>query len=222
MEPNQLEKPRPATAHPSEDILENYALGRLTEPELGRVEAHLFVCHHCQDALIETDEYVAAMKSALAEPVPQAESWSTRWAALAGRLADSLRLPRPVPVYCAAFATLTLVAVLSQGYAPKLAAGESEITLRSVRGGVEATQTQGPVAAHLRLRIESPYLSPDQTLEARIVDAAGKSAWTGRPLFQQERGYILQVNSELGAGTYWVRLYDSQQRLLQEYGLQLQ
>lgn len=221
MEPNKLEKPRPATAHPSEDVLENYALGRLVEPELGRVETHLFVCHSCQDALIETDQYVAAMKSALAEPQPEAASWSTRWAAFAGRFTDSLRLPRTVPLYCAALATLSLVAVLSQSYTPSLVAGGSEITLRSVRGGVEATQAQGAAAAHLKLRFESPYLSPDQELEARIVDAAGKSAWAGRPLFNHDTGYVLQVDSELAAGTYWVRLYDSQQRLLHEYGLQL-
>ncbi len=220
MEPNKLEKPRAATAHPSGDVLENYALGRLVEPELGHVETHLFVCHSCQDALIETDEYVSVMKSALAEPLPEAESWSTRWAAFAGRFTDSLRIPRTVPVYCAALATLSLMAVLSQGYVPGQAEGTA-ITLRSVRGGVEATRAQGPAAPHLRLRIESPYLSPDQALEARIVDAGGKQTWAGRPLFHHDTGYVMQVDSELGAGTYWVRLYDSQQRLLQEYGLQL-
>lgn len=219
MEPNKLENTRPATAHPSEDLLEGYALGRLVEPELGRVEAHLFVCHSCQDALTETDQYVAAMKSALAEPVPEAESRPI--AAFIGRLTSSLRIPRPVPLYCAALATLSLVAVLSQGYEFRVGGKASEIALRSVRGGVEATQAQGPAAARLNLRIESPYLAPDLVLEARIVDAAGKPAWTGRPLYHHDSGYSLQVDSELGAGTYWVRLYDSQKRLLQEYGLQL-
>jgi hypothetical protein len=34
-------------------------------------------------------------------------------------------------------------------------------------------------------------------------------------------GFVLQVKEPLAPGTYWVRLYDTRERLLQEYGLQL-
>jgi hypothetical protein len=64
-------------------------------------------------------------------------------------------------------------------------------------------------------------LQADQTLEARIVDANGGLSWSGRPHFQRETGYLIQMDNPLSAGDYWVRLYDSQQKLLQEYGLQL-
>ena len=45
MEPNinptQLRPAPKIPQHPSEDLLEKYALGRLTEPEIEKVEIHL-------------------------------------------------------------------------------------------------------------------------------------------------------------------------------------
>jgi hypothetical protein len=223
MEPTKVDISRSVTLHPSEDLLENYALGRLVEPALGRVETHLFVCHSCQDALLETDQYTAAMKAALAEPALQPEtlSWPAKWAAFAGHCLESLRFSHPIPVYSAALATLSLVAMLSQSYTPGLAAREAEITLRSVRGGIAATQAQGPADTPLNLKIESRQLLAGQDLHVRIVDAAGKPAWAGAPQLGPGNAYVLRVDSRLGSGTYWVRLYDSQQKLMQEYGLQL-
>jgi anti-sigma factor RsiW len=153
MEPNRLEISRPVPAHPSGELLENYALGRLSEPELGRVETHLFVCDSCQDLLVETDQYVAAMKAALAEPASEAVSWPAQWAASTRRLFASFRVPQPMPVYCAALAALSLVAMLSQSYAPSLTARESEITLQSMRGVSEAAQAHGPADT----RLSSPW-----------------------------------------------------------------
>ena len=53
--------------HISEDVLELYAMGRLSESELEPVEEHLLVCHHCQDALQEADEFVRAIRVAARE-----------------------------------------------------------------------------------------------------------------------------------------------------------
>jgi hypothetical protein len=223
MEPTAVDKSRLATPHPTGELLESYALGRLSEPALGQVETHLFVCHACQDALLETDKYNAAMKAALAEPQPvfAAATWPTRLAAFGGQLVDSLRLSHPVPVFSAALAALSLAVILSQSYKPETGR-DAEITLISVRGGVSATQAQGPADARLTLRIQSPQLSAGQDFQARIVDAAGKPAWAGTSQSRGEDGYALRVDTPLPAGTYWVRLYDSKQKLLQEYGLALQ
>lgn len=51
--------------HPSDDDLELYALGRLTEPDLGRVEEHLLVCEECRVRLDEEDAFVKAVRAAL-------------------------------------------------------------------------------------------------------------------------------------------------------------
>lgn len=221
MEPTAVYTSR-LSPHPTSDQLEQYALGRLSESDLELVETHLFVCHDCQDAVAEADEYAAAMKAALKEPMPNTASWPSRLAALGGQMVDSLRFVRPVPAFTGALAALSLAVALSQSYSPE-AVREAEINLISVRGGVGPTQAQGPADARLKLKIQSPQLTSGQDFQARIVDAIGKPAWAGSPQPRgNSNGYELHVDSPLQAGTYWVRLYDAQQKLLQEYGLELQ
>jgi len=48
--------------HPNEEILEEYVLHRLPEMLTASVEEHLLVCHGCQDAVADTDDFVTAMK----------------------------------------------------------------------------------------------------------------------------------------------------------------
>jgi hypothetical protein len=54
-----------AMPHISDDSLEQYAMGTLPEADLGAVEEHLLTCGNCQDRLKVTDNYVAAMRSAM-------------------------------------------------------------------------------------------------------------------------------------------------------------
>ena len=69
-----------AQAHPSEEVLEEYALGRLTGPELEQFEEHLLVCAQCQDGLAETDEFIVTMKQATAGIAPRPErKWFDRF-----------------------------------------------------------------------------------------------------------------------------------------------
>jgi hypothetical protein len=54
--------------HPNEEILEEYVLHRLPEILTAQVEEHLLHCHRCQDAVAETDEFVAALKVVANQP----------------------------------------------------------------------------------------------------------------------------------------------------------
>ena len=56
--------------HPNEEILEEYILHRLPEPLVAQVEEHLLICPLCQDAITETDQFVAAFKAAPVQPAP--------------------------------------------------------------------------------------------------------------------------------------------------------
>jgi anti-sigma factor RsiW len=49
----------------TEDHLETYALGRLSEEELQALEEHLLICPACQDLLAKVDEYIEVMKAAV-------------------------------------------------------------------------------------------------------------------------------------------------------------
>ena len=56
--------------HPDADTLEEYAFGRLPEALSDNLEEHLLLCHRCQGALAEVDEYILLMKYATAQLAP--------------------------------------------------------------------------------------------------------------------------------------------------------
>ena len=52
--------------HVSEDDLESYAVGTLSEPVAERLEEHLLACSKCLERLESIDGYVCAMRMAAA------------------------------------------------------------------------------------------------------------------------------------------------------------
>jgi anti-sigma factor RsiW len=53
--------------HLSEEILEKYAMEKLSDWESAPVEEHLLICQLCRSRLENLDEFVALMKLALAD-----------------------------------------------------------------------------------------------------------------------------------------------------------
>ena len=51
--------------HIPEELLEAYAMGKLSAPRNASLEEHLLVCHACQSQLHETEEYVRVVQTAL-------------------------------------------------------------------------------------------------------------------------------------------------------------
>ena len=58
--------------HIPDDLLEEYAIGRLPDIDCAPVEEHLLICHTCQNNLTETDEYIRVMRAVLARLRPLA------------------------------------------------------------------------------------------------------------------------------------------------------
>ena len=59
-----------AACHIPDDLLEVYAMGKLSDHESEPVEEHLLLCPVCQEQLAELDDFVPAIKTALAGPAP--------------------------------------------------------------------------------------------------------------------------------------------------------
>lgn len=53
-----------------DDLLENYALQKLSGQESAAVEEHLLLCSVCQERLTELDDFIRVMRTALAIPSP--------------------------------------------------------------------------------------------------------------------------------------------------------
>jgi hypothetical protein len=51
--------------HPSDDLLERYSMGRLTETEIAPLKAHLLICRECRNRGVLMDCDVAAIREAL-------------------------------------------------------------------------------------------------------------------------------------------------------------
>ena len=52
-------------------VLEDYALGMLSDRDCAPLEEHLLVCSACQDLLADADEYIQIAKAAMALPTPE-------------------------------------------------------------------------------------------------------------------------------------------------------
>lgn len=53
-----------------DDLLENYAMGKLSDQESEPVEEHLLLCSACQERLDDLDDFIRVMKNALTVPAP--------------------------------------------------------------------------------------------------------------------------------------------------------
>ncbi|MGA2880501.1 MAG: hypothetical protein ABSG13_16255 [Bryobacteraceae bacterium] len=62
--------------HFSEEVWEEFAIGRRSEEDCRPLEEHLLICPACQDLLAVTDEYIRVAKAATALAAHTARRWS--------------------------------------------------------------------------------------------------------------------------------------------------
>jgi anti-sigma factor RsiW len=55
--------------HVSEELLDQYALNKLSEAEAAAVEEHILICPNCQDRLTLTDDVIEALRAAAAKQI---------------------------------------------------------------------------------------------------------------------------------------------------------
>ena len=191
--------------HPSEDVLELYALRRLAEEDEAPLEEHLLICGKCRDRLEEMDEYVAAMREAL-EHGPAAQP-----------VARPKRMPR------LAWAGVLVAAGILALAVPLWRTNEPprEVVLRSWRGAADAGDAKAPAAAPLAVRLAGEGLPERPRYRVEVVDDRGQSIH--EEILEAAR-LTLSLNSGLDAGHYWVRVFDpSDSGLpLREYSLMVE
>ena len=188
------------SAHPSEDVLEAYALKRLPEPQIPGVEEHLLVCEACQHVLADLDVFIASIKSVSPQGAPVKATRFPLW--------------RPA-LAAAAVLAIGVFFWWDSGASPVPAT----IILSSMRGS-ETVASTGPANVPLDLNIASTQVD-SRDFRIDVVTADGAQAWSGGLTRSADGGAVVRVDKKLAAGSYWVRLYGPDNRLLQEYGLRL-
>ncbi len=205
--------------HASEDDLERYCLGLLSDDEAGLLEEHLLVCAECREWLDETGSYVRAMKLAagrLREQDKQARP--RRVEALAGMVTGP-RLAWGLAALLASAAVLWLPVMRTLS---GLAAGPPvAVSLYAFRSDRHISAAPADRALVLEADLAGAELPP--RLEAQIVTAAGREAGR-RPVDVRQGRVAVPVPGGLSRGSYWVRLLDANRRgeILREFALRVQ
>lgn len=195
------------SAHPSEEVLEAYALKRLSEEHVAKVEGHLLVCEACQLTLADLDSFIAGMKAVspqtgTAHPTPPS---------------PIRRIPYWQPALAAA---AVLAAVFFFWDSSGSRQVPATIILSSMRGS-EIASPNGPANVPLDLSIASTQLDDRSGFRIDVVTGAGDPAWSGPVTRSADGKPLVRVDKRLPAGAYWVRLFSPENQLVQEYGLKL-
>jgi hypothetical protein len=211
-----------STFHPTEDLLEEYVFGRLQEPALSTLEDHFFVCSSCQSTLADLENYIRAAKTALTE-LQQARP------APAAALPAWTRLPGGATAIWAVALMLAVAGGAMVSWRMQPAPETAAATLAAFRGGDAAGFAHAAARRPLDLVIDGTSLPAATAYRLQIVDASGRNAWSGAAAASASasgRRLSAHLSKGLGAGVYWVRLYDSQvpgeAGLLREFGLRLE
>ncbi len=195
-------------SHPSEDILEEYALNRLPETLAAPVEEHLLLCYSCQDAVAETDEFVADLKIAANLGAPKPASQPGLWVSALPNLTHRMSLAPMVALFI-----LALVVVWKQ---PQETSAPVAVSLSSLRG--LSALAPAPAGKPLRLIIVLPDLVSAVQYRAEVVDTAGSPVWEGA-VSEVDGKLTATMSKPISHGVYWVRLYGTDSELLREFGM---
>lgn len=60
--------------HPTEDVLEQYLIHGLPDPELELLEEHLLICHQCVEMAEKCDAFLQSVRSTLELARPKARA----------------------------------------------------------------------------------------------------------------------------------------------------
>lgn len=221
-----------ALVHATEELLEEYTFGRISEPQLSCLEDHLLICPQCQSELEVIEEYKVFMKAGLASfeserlaggslfdsARPPTRSWSSVCKAISRGFAWA-RMPGAKGLLATALLLVLAGAAVTwrMQLSPVAATPLATIRLVALRGG-DGDVTRAPAGRPLELVFGRTDLTADSSYRAEVVDTSGSQVWSGNVRIA-DKSLSIRLDGPLRAGVYWVRLYTSAGELLREFGL---
>ncbi len=190
-----------ATFHESDERLELYALGRLSDSDVIETEEHLLACDACRERLDRNAELAIAFCDALKFQPASAASPHAGWF---GWLKPQFALAGGLGVVLLSFA------LFRSGNAPMTAVASLQLT--AMRGteshSVHASQELDLTFADAHAGSGAPLVE--------VVDSRGSIVWQGAP--EIEGGVArAKIHKVLWPGDYFARFYDSPGHLVHEY-----
>jgi hypothetical protein len=182
------------SSHISDEMLAEYALGRLPKRDVPGIFEHLLVCDECHERYeaeltFRNDLQEAAVRAA-AEPARERRfNWLNVFA-----------LPKP------AWAAMAALVVLA-AFLPMLRQDSGSlqvVSLTAVRGGQTVS---APADSRIELQLDTTGLDTRSPVSVQIVDQDGEEVWKGTPTASGQQWQV-QPGKRLAAGRYWVRVLD--------------
>jgi hypothetical protein len=200
-------------SHQTDEQLERYALGCLSEPCVAEVEEHLLVCAACHERVDDLEAYALAMRQAILNEPAESPHWFS-WFQPSWFQPSWFKQPwlkMPVLAWAGGLAVLVIGFTLYLPPEPHLEPLAS-LQLTAMRGSMPA------VGQSRETDITLTDAPSGSALRAEILDAAGSSVWSGSLEPQNHR---IALARKLTPGNYFVRLFDDGGKLLHEYGFQV-
>jgi hypothetical protein len=188
--------------HGTEEQLEAYALGQLSDSEEQVMEEHLFICNTCRTAVDQSLIFGWGMREVLEQATPARDWLAWLRPVLVPRLAMAGTIAALLTVAGLSFATAD-----HTRYQPIAA-----LQLAAIRGGTPSVKP----AREIRVTLNS-FPTSGEPFELEVADASGRKLWSGATSSPN-----VAVHEKFRPGTYFVRLYGSNGALLHEYGFTVQ
>lgn len=200
--------------HLTDEVLEEYAFGRLKESASALVEEHFLWCEVCQGSLSRVDREIRAIRSAFARGALAAQRvpfWK--------KVSTGLKQAAPDALWPAGVTTAVLLLLFSS---PGPRPGDpAPVALASFRGDQPVATAVGPAARPLDLTVDASSIPPAVNCRLEVVSETGSSRWNGT-VAPRDGKLVARVPRGLEAGVYFVRLYAGESELLREFGLRLE
>jgi hypothetical protein len=190
--------------HNSDELLDQYALGTLSEEVLAGVEEHLLICEACQSRLEASDEFAMLFRAAAVQPDARSRR---RWRLFWNHRATS---------WTVAAAAVVAILLLVVGPFRKPPTAPATVVMQSLRGPDAPAQVTAGRPALLVFDIV-PTAGVNE-YEARIVNPVGVEILA--PKVSSKDGRLAVLVDRLPPGSYWVRVFRTDNREpIAEYGL---
>jgi methionine-rich copper-binding protein CopC len=191
--------------HPSEETIERYVRGKLSNDELDSFEEHLLACVRCQSCAEALDMFVRTIKEAAHELEHQPPRRDSFW---------SMPISSPRVAWTLAFVAAAMFVILIPSRNP----GSQDISLAATRGGESAVHGKAKVPITLQLDLTGLAPLSDQYV-VEVVDSSGNLVGTYKAPASGDK-LTVKIPDRLRAGQYWVRLHTlAKSDLLREFGL---
>lgn len=202
------------TFHESDERLELYALDRLSDSDVIRIEEHLLVCDICRERLDETATFAFAIRDELKSKPLLTDQSRAGWFSWLEGIRGGILLRPQFALGGALAVALALFGIFRAG--DQLMVPVATLQLTAMRGVEFKT-----VAPARELVLSFGDAPADRApLTAEVVDGEGKTVWQGIASAEKD-GVRTRIARVLRSGEYYARLYDSPGHLVHEYGFRV-